>query len=169
MGDTLIVVVVIALTAVLMFVFPLMTMSDRADDISQLTVETATKEFVDDIRTTGKLTWDKYEKFVEDISATGNSYDIEMTWQKLDENPAKKTTQTESTKIGENVYYNMYTSQIIGELNDPDNNNTVYLKEGDIFSVKLKNTGTTISQELSGNTNYAIAAESAGIVTTNGK
>ena len=53
-GDTLIVVVVIILGAVILFVFPLMTMSDNTDDITQLTVETAVTEFVDDIRTTGK-------------------------------------------------------------------------------------------------------------------
>ena len=60
MGDTLITIVAIALAAILMFVFPLMTMADRTDDVSQLAVETATTEFVDDIRLTGKLTQDKY-------------------------------------------------------------------------------------------------------------
>ena len=64
MGDTLITVIAIVLAAILMFVFPLMTMSDRTDDISQLSVETATTEFVDDVRTTGKLTMDKYSSFV---------------------------------------------------------------------------------------------------------
>ena len=33
MSDTLITVIAIALAAVLMFVFPLMTMSDRTDDV----------------------------------------------------------------------------------------------------------------------------------------
>ena len=113
MGDTLITIIAIALAAVLMFIFPLMTMSDRADDVSGLTVKTATTEFVDDIRTTGKLTMDKYSKFEETISATGNTYDIEMEVKVLDENPGKKTTQVATTKIGENVYYSMYTSQII--------------------------------------------------------
>lgn len=56
MGDTLITVVAIALAAILMFVFPLMTMSDRTDDVSKLAVQTATTDFVDDVRTTGKLT-----------------------------------------------------------------------------------------------------------------
>ena len=56
------------------------------------------------------------------------------------------------------------------------NNNTAYkLKEGDIFSVKVKNTNTTISQQLknafykvTGNDTYQIAAQHAGIVTVNG-
>lgn len=171
MGDTLITVVAIALAAVLMFVFPLMTMSDRTDDISQLAVETTTTEFVDSIRTTGKLTMDKYSKFVENISSTGNTYDVEMEVKVLDENPGKKTTQAQATKIGENVYYSMYTSQIMDSLEQ----GTLALKEGDIFSASVKNTNTTLSQQLknffykvSGNDTYTIAAEHAGIVTANG-
>lgn len=171
MGDTLITVVAIALAAVLMFVFPLMTMSDRTDDVSQLTVETATTEFVDDVRTTGKLTLGKYSKFVENISSTGNAYDVEMELKVLDENPGKKTTQAQSTKIGENVYYSEYTSQILDSLEK----GTRTLKEGDIFSANVKNTNDTLSQQLknflysvTGNNTYTIAAEHAGIVTANG-
>ena len=174
MGDTLITVIAIALAAVLMFVFPLMTMSDRTDDVAQLSVETATTEFVDNVRTTGKLTLDNYSKFVENISSTGNSYDVEMEIQVLDENPGKKTTQAEATKIGENVYYSMYTSQILDEL-DNSRTGTKTLKEGDIFSTSVKNTNTTMSQQLknffytvTGNDTYTIAAEHAGIVTANG-
>ena len=176
MGDTLITVIAIALAAVLMFVFPLMTMSDRTDDVSQLAVETATTEFVDDVRTTGKLTMDKYSRFVENISATGNSYDVEMQLQVLDENPGKKTTQTEPTKIGENVYYTMYTSQILDTINPSSGvTKTLALKEGDMFSTSVRNTNTTMSQQLknffysvTGNDTYVIAAEHGGIVTANG-
>ena len=176
MGDTLITVVAIALAAVLMFVFPLMTMADRTDDVAQLSVKTATTEFVDDVRTTGKLTMDKYNKFLESISATGNAYDIEMMAKILDENPGKKTAQTQSTKIGENVYYSMYTSQILDTINPSSGKTqTLSLKEGDMFSVNVKNKSTTLSQQLknfmykvSGNDTYTIAAEHAGIVTANG-
>lgn len=176
MSDTLITVVAIALAAVLMFVFPLMTMSDRTDDVSQLSVETATTEFVDDVRTTGRLSLDKYSKFVENIQATGNSYDVEMEVKTLDENPGKKTTQAEATKIGENVYYSVYTSQILDTITgDNGKSKTMILKEGDIFSTSVKNTNTTLSQQLknffysvTGNDTYTIAAEHAGIVTANG-
>jgi len=172
MGDTLITIIAIALAAVLMFVFPLMTMSDRTDDVAQLTVATLTAEFVDNIRTTGRVTEDKYSKFVESIYATGNTYDIEMEVKVLDENPGKKTTQAEQTKIGENVYYSMYTSQILDLI---DRNKTLALKEGDIFSTSVRNTNTTLSQQLKnffysvvGNDTYSIAAENAGVVTVNG-
>ena len=176
MGDTLITVIAIVLAAVLMFVFPLMTMSDRTDDVSQLSVETATTDFVDDVRTTGKLTMDKYSKFVENISATGNSYDVEMELNVLDENPGKKTTQAEKTKIGENVYYTMYTSQILDTITPSTGiTKTLALKEGDMFTASVKNTNSTLSQQLknffysvTGNDTYTIAAEHGGIVTANG-
>ena len=176
MGDTLITVIAIVLAAVLMFVFPLMTMSDRTDDVSQLAVETATTEFVDDVRTTGKLSMDKYSNFVETISATGNTYEVQMEVQVLDENPGKKTTQAESTKIGENVYYTMYTSQILDTINPSSGvTQTLALKEGDIFSASVRNTNSTLSQQLknffysvTGNDTYTIAAEHAGIVIANG-
>ena len=176
MSDTLVTIVAIALAAILMFVFPLMTMSDRTDDVSQLTVETATTEFVDDVRTTGKLSLDKYSKFEENNSSTGNSYNVEMELIVLDENPGKKTTQANATKIGDNVYYSKYTSQILDDITDSSGKSkTISLKEGDIFSANVKNTNTTMSQQLknflykvSGNDTYTIAAEHAGIVTANG-
>ncbi len=173
MGDTLIVVVVIGLTAVLMFVFPLMTMADRADDVSQLTVETATREFVDDVRTTGQLTQEKYDKFLETISSTGNAYSVEMEIKVLDENQRRKLAQAQTSKIGENVYYSIYTSQILDELDVKAIKN---LKEGDIFSASAENTNITLSQQLRnflysvmGDDTYTVTAVHAGVVSATGK
>ena len=173
MSDTLITVIAIALAAVLMFDFPLMTMSDRTDDVSQLAVETATTDFVDEVRTTGKITPDKYNKFIENIGSTGNTYNVEMQIQVLDENPGKKSSLTSVDKIGENAYYSVYTSQIEEVLN---NNKNYNLKEGDMFSVSVKNTNQTLAQQLKnffytvvGNDTYTIAASHGGMVTATGK
>lgn len=173
MSDTLITVIAIALAAVLMFVFPLMTISDRTDDVAQLTVETATTEFVDTIRSTGKITRANYDEFVETITSTGNTYDVEMQVDVKDANLGKKTSQAQSDKIGENVSYSVYTSQIEDAINT---NGTYFCKEGDIVSASVKNTNQTISQQLknffysvTGNDSYTIAAQHAGVVTANGK
>ena len=172
MGDSLITIVAIFLAAVLMFVFPLMSMSERTDDVSQLAVQTATTEFVDKVRTTGKLTLEDYDKYVSTISATGNSFDIDIELQLLDENPGVKTTQAEMTKIGENLYYSFYTSQVEQMLNE---DSRVVLKEGDRITVTAKNTNQTISQilknffyQIAGNDTYQIAAQHTGIITTTG-
>ena len=172
MGDSLITIVAIFLAAVLMFVFPLMSMSERTDDVSQLAVQTATTEFVDKVKTTGKLTLEDYDKYVSTLTSTGNSFDIDIELQLLDENPGVKTTQAEMTKIGENLYYSFYTSQVEEMLND---NARVTLKEGDRVAVTVKNTNQTISQilknffyQIAGNNTYQIAAQHSGIVTATG-
>ena len=169
MGDSAMAVVAIFLAAILMFVFPLMTMADKKDDVTTLAVETATTEFTDKIRTTGRLTQDQYDSFIQTLAATGNSYDVDITVQKVDENPAKKQTSTTS-KIGENVSYTMYTSQVLEKLPS-----TLTLNDGDIVSVSVKNTNVTIGQQLrnfmyriTGNESSAVAASASGIVTTNG-
>ena len=46
MSDTLITVIAIFLAAILMFVFPLMTVSNTQDDISQVAVQSLVAEFV---------------------------------------------------------------------------------------------------------------------------
>lgn len=175
MGDSLITIVAIFLAAILMFVFPLMSISERNDDISLLGVQTATVEFVDNVRATGKITQQNYDAFTQKIAATGNSYDVEMEVKILDENPGKKTAQTSQDKIGENIYYSEYTSQIEEKI-QKSANKTMKLKEGDMISVSVKNTNTTIAQMLknffysiSGNDTYKIEAQHGGVVMTNGK
>lgn len=172
MGDSLITVVAIFLAAILMFIFPLMTLAERTDDISSLSVQTATTEFVDDVRSTGKMTLEDYDAYISELSATGNSFDVEILIQELDENPGKKTTQAEYTKIGENLYYNMYTTQVEDELTSKGR---ITLKEGDLVTVTAKNTNQTISQMLrnffymiSGNDSYQIVGQSSGAVSVNG-
>ena len=115
MGDSLITIVAIFLVAILMFVFPLMSISERTDDVAQLSVQSLTADFVDSVRTTGKLTAEDYTKFETQLGATGNSYDIEIEAKILDENVGVKTSQAELTKIGENQYYTKYTTQILDE------------------------------------------------------
>src|SRR5574344_1949152 len=134
MNDTVMTVAAIFLAAVLMFMFPLMSTADRSDDISQQAVQTATTEFVDNVRSTGKITQDKYDNFVQTIASTGNSFDVDMEVQVLDENASKKTTQAQATKVGENYYYSEYTSQIEDKM---ASSGTYKLKQGDIVSVTV--------------------------------
>ena len=171
MNDTVMSVIAIFLAAILMFIFPLMSTADRSDDVSQQAVQTATTEFVDNIRSTGKITQDKYDNFSSTIAATGNSFDVELEAQKLDDSARKKTTQASKTKVGENNYYSEYTSQIESVM---ASNGEYDLKEGDIISVKVKNTNKTMSQVLknffysiTGNDTYNIAAQHSGIVNVN--
>ena len=172
MGDTLMTVVAIFLAVILMFLFPMLSVSERTDDISQLAVDTAVTNFVDDSRAIGKITMENYEKLTNALNATGNSYDVELEVKLLDENVGKKTAWTSSQVIGENVYYSVYTSQIMETLAKGE---AYTMKEGDIISCSAKNTNTTISQTLrsvfysiSSNDSYQVGAQHSGIVTATG-
>jgi len=168
-------VIAIFVATILMFIFPLLSVSERTDDISQLSAQTATVEFVDKISATGKITSSDYDSFVQALSATGNTYDIELEAKILDENPGKKVTWASGDKIGENVYYSQFTSQILEKLEEQNGEGEYKLKEGDMISVNVKNTNQTLSQMLrnffytiSGQDTYQIVAEHAKMVTVNG-
>ena len=164
MGDSAVTIVAIFLAAILMFVFPLMTMADKSDDVSQLSIQNATTDFTNKIRTTGYLSQDDYDNFILTLASTGNSYDAEITIQKLDQNPAKKASG-DGTTIGDNVYYTMYTKQVLDSL-------PLSLNEGDIVSISVENTNTTIASQLrnfmykvTGKSSGNIVAQESGIVT----
>lgn len=171
MEDILTSIIGIAIAAILMFIFPLMSMSDRTDDISQLTVDIATNEFADEVRLAGKITADAYNKYIENLGSTGNTYNVEIKVGILDENPSRKSIQSNSDDT-EKLYYSVYTSQIEDTLNKKG---TYYLKEGDIITVSAKNTNQTIAQQLKnffytvvGSEIYTIASSHSGMIIATG-
>lgn len=177
MSDSLITVVAIFLAVILMFIFPLMSVSERSDEIAELTAETAVSEFVDTARSIGKITIGNYSSMISSLEATGNTYDVEIEVKVLDENVGKKSSWTNGTVIGENTYYSVYTSQIMNYLSDEGGSTGgVYLmKEGDIISVNVKNNNKTLAQtirgifySISGSGTYQISASSSGLVTATG-
>lgn len=164
MGDSAATIVAIFLAAILMFVFPLMTMADKTDDVAQLSVQEATTNFTNKVRTTGYITQEDYDNFILTLASTGNAYQVEITVQKLDANPAKKTSG-DTTTIGDNVYYTMYTTQVLNSL-------PLSLTEGDFVTVNVENRNTTIAGQLrnfmykvTGKTSGNIVAQGSGIVS----
>ena len=55
MEDTPVSIIGIILASVLMFIVPFVLLAERNDDISQLIINTATAEFVDNVIKTGKI------------------------------------------------------------------------------------------------------------------
>lgn len=175
MSDTFVTVLAIGLAAVLVFIMPVTTMAERVDDMSKLDVQTLTSDFVSEVQTTGIITLDRYDTFLQELSTTGNSFDVEMELRVLDENPGKKSAQADRDKIGENTYYSLYTTQIMEEIENPDKNHEKILNEGDLLTVTVKNTNMTLAQQLknfslkmSGTDIYTIEATKTGLITRTG-
>ena len=169
MGDSLITIVAIFLAAILMFVFPLAAISEMNDSEALAMVQSYTTEFVNQVRSKGKITREDYDSYIQKLYATGNSYDVNLEVQIADTNPGKKT---ENQQIGDTTYYGVYTSQVQDQLN---NAGAYYLKEGDYITVAVKNTNTTISQmiksvlySVTGDSSYVISAQASGAVVATG-
>ena len=173
MEDILMSIIGIITASVLLFIFPLILVSDSADDIAQLTSQTAANNFVDEVIKAGKITVKEYEDLNDMLITTGNSYEIEIELKILDFNTAQKYTIENSLEMGnKNTYYSIYTSQIEERLNDTG---VLMLKEGDGISVTVKNSSATLSQSLrniyyksTGEDMHIILATASGTIAING-
>lgn len=174
MSDIVITVVAIFSAGILLFVFPLITTADRVDDVTQLTVEAATTDFIDKVRAKGKITEPDYSEFLEIINSTGNTYNVELEVQVLDVNLEKSGILVDDSKIGENGYISVYTFQIEEEIRK---NGEFKCPAGSMASARVENESLTFFQQMqkaiysfvgNGDT-YAIVAQHAGMVTANGK
>lgn len=181
MDDTLISIIAIIISAIIMFLSPLVLIADRADDISQLSVQTTTANFVNEVVSSGQITADNYQKFITSLTASGNTYEIDLEVKILDETPSKSATISDARDIGNNSYYSLYTSQIeerIGVSAQNTNNNIMgkfILKQGDGIFVTVKNNSKTLSQILKNvyfnateGDMHIIAASSSGTINVNG-
>ena len=172
MSDTMVTIIAIFLASVLMFILPLLSVSERGEDVSQLAVQTATQEFVDKVATKGVITKEDYDAYVQALGVTGNTYDIEIEVQHLDGNPSKKSAI--ANLIGENLRYSEFTSTILNAL--ATSNGKYELSKGDNVIVSVKNTNTTLAQLLrnfvysvTGNENYQVGATASSLVVNNGR
>ena len=173
MSDTLITIIGIFLAAILMFVFPLMTVSNTQDDISQVAVQSLVSEFINNAATKGKVTQDDYNAFLSKLYATGNTYSVELEHKIMTTNPNKGAAD----QLGENLYYSVYNSTIVDSSATGVNYNDEYLmKKGDYIIATVKNTNTTIGSQIKnflysivGKDTYTIAASASALVVNTGK
>ena len=177
MQNTASTIIATFVAAVLLFIAPLVTLTSRNDNVTQENVKLIVDEFVTEVKNTGVLSKSSYQNFQNKLAATGNTYDIDIEVHHLDENPGKKTAQANYTKIGENVYYVDYTTQVLNKIGIGNTTgNTMTLKEGDMIYVSVKNDNSTAAQTLksslfnySNANEYVISASSSGMVTVNGQ
>ena len=174
MSDTLMSIIGIFLAIVIMFVFPLMELAGKGDEVSQTVVEVAVSDFVNTVATTGQITWSDYNELVQKLYSTGNSFDIQIEAQILDDNPRRATTTASSDVLGEYRYYSVYTNTILSEL-EKSENSKYQLKNDDYIIVSVKNTNTTMGTQLKnllynliGKDTYTIGTSSSALVLNTG-
>lgn len=171
MSDTFITIMAVIIVAVIMFVFPLMATANQNDSITQTSVQTMVSDFVNTVAKEGKITRSNYDDFIERLHATGNTYDVELEVQILDDNPGAKGENIKV--IGENIYYSEFTTAIVSKL---DSEGAYKLKQGDYILAKVTNTNVTFGTQMKnffysimGKDTIAIEASASALVTTTGK
>ncbi len=79
MEDSLQTIVIVIISIVLLFIFPVYMAYEKKDDISYILAMRYTQDFVDEVRNKGYITRDMYSDYERRLRLTGNSYDIELT------------------------------------------------------------------------------------------
>jgi rubrerythrin len=70
--------IAILIAVILVIMLPLQYLAQEQDEIIQGTVDTLSAEFADTARYQGHITTEMYEKYLEALGKTGDSYDIEL-------------------------------------------------------------------------------------------
>lgn len=141
----------ILLAVCLLFLFPLSHTYEQEDEISYLVAFQAVTEFVDSVRDKGYITPRMYNEFEDRLSATGNSYDIQMQharkrYTPVYQDPANPSTFQNRIEVHDEVWYQSQIMQIIF----PDNSLAMdqlerryELHTGDLFKVTIENQNAT--------------------------
>ena len=162
-------ILTIMVAVLIITLFPLMIDANRKNDITTKSVQEATTEFTTQARTIGKITREAYDNFIYTLEATGESYEVDITVQRIDENYAKKANKNGGgTTIGDNVYLTEYNTQVMDGLNT---DNVYKLYGGDIITINVKNTSKTIAEQIKNifyniklDNSPAIVASASGLV-----
>ena len=171
MSDTFITVMVVILVVGLMLVAPFVITTNQNEKVTQTTVDTLVANFVNTAAKEGKISSENYDSFIQELYATGNSYNVELEVQHFDENPGKKGRNQKV--LGENIYYSVYKNEIETEIKD----NGVYkLNKGDYVLAKVENTNVTIGTQIKnflfsvmGKDTIVIESNASALVSTTAK
>ncbi len=79
MEDNIQTIIVVIISAFLLFIFPVYMAYEKKDDISYALAMRYTQDLVDEVRSKGYLTKNMYEDYRAKLKLTGNTYDIQMT------------------------------------------------------------------------------------------
>ena len=173
-GEIVITVVVGVLAAFIFLVYPTLATAEQNEKVSQLAVQQVTSDFVNKAATKGAITSSDFDGFVQQLNATGNTFDVQIEVQHLDTNVGDKTALTSGSLVGSTDTYSTFLSAIQNDTKYT-NGNGYPLKKGDTVIATVKNTNTTIAQELrkffyqvTGQGTYTIGASSSAMVVNNG-
>ena len=147
--------IVLAIVLVLLIVIlPVYNIFTRQDDMSYNVALKAVTNFADKVRTTGRLTYDDYTHLLSQLSATNNSYEIELEGHRNYYFKSKNIDNYDEEFSLETIVD--YTDKILEVLkgnydktSDSYSYDGIYtLDRGESFFIRVKNTNITKADSL---------------------
>lgn len=149
MGTSIGKIFTVFLAVLLLFIYPLSQMFQQQDSTTRNFVYIETTKLVDAVRNVGNLTPQMYEEFCAKLSATNNSYTINLEHQHKKYDPIYDDPLDMSTfKEDFNVNYSgFYTKDILDVLfpEDVSLQSKYEFSSGDYFLVKVVNKNKTLA------------------------
>lgn len=150
MKDNLSIVITMLIFVILIVIFPLYNYFERQDDMSYNLALKATTNFVDEVLEAGYLDQEMYNKYITEISNTGNIYDVQLEAHRkilIQDDPTDDSKYNEEYLI--NYNHNIFdesSGDVVSNIQDRViKGNAYYFNEGDKFYVKMKNSNTTMA------------------------
>lgn len=133
----------------------------RVDHSTQASVSDLESKFITEIQTSGIITPQKDAEFVESLNSFGD-FSREVEISRLNDNPGKKTQQSEIDKIGENVSVTDYTSQYEDQLKKGN----IVLKKGDQIKVTVKQQSSSGAETIKSSLFKTTTRDTAKVIAT---
>ena len=111
------------ISVIIFFIFPLYIAYEKKDDISYALALKITTEFVNNVKNNGYISYDMYTKYVYDLSATDNMYDIDFEHKAYEYYPVIYAYEDSTyKKVLKSFDYSLYkedfkTGRIVDEYN----------------------------------------------------
>lgn len=151
MQDSITLIFSAMMLVLLLIFFPLYNLFERQDDMSYTTALRTTTNFIDQIRSKGYIDEQMLHELINDLSTTGNLYDIQMEAH-------RQLFLQDDTHIYSVGYAIDYTNDIFGYTSTGVENishvgltlknDVYYLKKGDKVYITVKNSNVTLATVL---------------------
>ena len=88
----------ILMSVFMFFILPLYIAFEKKDDIAYALALKITNSFVDNVNSKGYLTLDMYDKYISELSTTGNVYEVSLEYNAKEYNPVLQVSHDDAGK-----------------------------------------------------------------------
>ena len=169
MKDAFSLVLAVIFLVILIIILPLYNFFERQDDMSYNIVLKSVTMFVDEVSENGYIDQNMYNRFIERLATTGNTYDIEIEAQKRvitkdPDNPNETYIEQYKSYYNKDIFNDgtTQTSNIVQRDNSLVNG-VFFFDVGDKINVRVKNTNITMSSALLGMLTQDLSREKINI------